>query len=145
MLGNTDLVGGHREAAFGNVKQSLGGAAVAAWVVQDSLRHAVGTDIGRHEEIGIGGKRHRARHAAAVEDQGIGRQPRRARGRHIVQVGIQKGLYAEVRRTQGAAEKQVLLVIIPQQRPGDLQKIRAARFAADGLAEGDQLEIDVAL
>ncbi len=43
-LGHADLVVGNRQAAFGDVKNALGRAAVAARVVQHALFHAIGTE-----------------------------------------------------------------------------------------------------
>ena len=56
LLGYRDFVGGNRQAAFDNVKNALGGAAVALGIVQDALRHAIGLHVGRGETVAPGGK-----------------------------------------------------------------------------------------
>ncbi len=47
LLRNRDFVGRHRQAAFGDVKQTLRGALVALRIVQHALRDAIGLQTRR--------------------------------------------------------------------------------------------------
>jgi hypothetical protein len=61
-----------------------------------------------------------------------------------VQVQIEKRLNARVGGAEVAAEAQVFLVVIAEQRAGQFEEIRIGIGAAGGLPERGQLEIDVA-
>ena len=69
-FGNRFFVVGNGEAAFRDVEDALGGAAVAFWIVQDALLNAVGIDDVRTEMVAAGGEGQGTGNAVAVEDQG---------------------------------------------------------------------------
>ena len=79
LLRHRGLVGGNGKPAFGDVKQSLRGAPVAARIVQHALRQAVGIQVRRREGIRRHRQRHDARHAFAVQHEGV----RRAAARRL--------------------------------------------------------------
>ena len=62
-----DLVGGNRQAPFGDVKTPLRGAPVVFGIVQHPLLHAVRADDVRMELIAARGQGKHPRHAGAVE------------------------------------------------------------------------------
>ena len=72
LLGNGDFIGGNRQAAFGDVKHALGGAAVGLGIVQHALRDAIGAHVGRGETVGAGRKGHEARQARPIQHEGCG-------------------------------------------------------------------------
>ena len=62
----------------------------------------------------------------------------------IAQVAIEERLNARVRRAKPVAEQLVFLMVVAQQRPGDLQEFRIGRAAAGGLPERRELQVDIA-
>jgi|GEM_PF-6770708 len=61
---------GDGQPAFGDVKEALSGAPVAARVVQDALADAVRADDCRLEMVAVGRQRKRPRQSVAIEDEG---------------------------------------------------------------------------
>ncbi len=142
--GDSDLVGGHGEAAFGDMKNAMRGAAVAAGIVQDSLRHAVGIEVGRRKAVAAARQAHDARQPGAVEHEGMRRQAWRAFGTDVGQVRVEEVMDPGVGRAIEPFEHAVAYLVVFQQRPCQFEE-RLARFGfRRGFAEGDELEVDVA-
>jgi hypothetical protein len=143
-LGDGQFVGRYRQAAFHDMEDALGGAAVALRVVQDALHDAIGVKIGGSELVGMGRKGHDTREAGAVEHKGIRRQTGRAAGSHVFQIGIQKLLDARVGRAQPVAEQLVLLIVVAEQRAGDFEEVGVGRAMAARLPKRYQFQVNVA-
>jgi hypothetical protein len=63
---------------------------------------------------------------------------------NVLQITVEECLNSLIRRAQKAAEHQVFLVKIAKQRACNVQKIRIASSSGDRLAEGSQLQMNVA-
>ena len=140
-LGNGNLVGGNREAAFDNVEDALRGAAVAAGIVEDALRHAIGLQIGRRERVFARRQRHHARQAGAIEHERVAGQARRALRRDIAEIGVKEGLNAGISRAQSIAQHLILLIEVAQQRAGDFERTRVGGAMAGGLPQGASFKL----
>ena len=143
LLGNRLLVGGNREAAFGNMEDAARGAAVTRWIVQNALRNPVGAHVRGRKAIGVRRQRHRASQTGAIENKGTRGQVRRAARTAIRQVGIEKRLNAGVGGTQMLSEQPFLFIMIAQERPGNLQETSVSGILCGRLAEGSELEMKV--
>src|SRR5579871_2780314 len=111
-------------------------------IVQNPLRHAIGTEIGRREGIAIDRQREDPRHALAIEHQGATWQSRQASGADVREIRVEEGLYPRIGWAELAAEQMIPLLVIAEQRTGDFQHVGARRAAAGGLSESRQFEID---
>ncbi len=145
LFGNGDLVGWNGQSAFDDMEDALRGAAVALGIVQHALRNAIGVQIGRRKAGRVGRKRHLAREARPIEDEGAGGQARGSVGTDFAQVRVEESLNARIGGAEAVAQQLVLLIVIPQQRPGDFEEVRVGREAAGRLAQGGEFQVDVAI
>ncbi len=139
-FGDGNLVGGNGQAAFDDVEDAFGGAAVAFGVVKDALGNAIGLEVGRSEVVFAGGEGHGSSEAGAVEDKGLGGEP----GGGGFEIGVEEGLDAVVDGAESVAEELVLTMEAAEERAGDFEEVGVGGGLTDGLAEGGELQVDVA-
>ena len=93
-LGDGEFVVGNRQAAFGDVENALGGAAVLGGIVEDAVAQAVALEKGGFDDVAVGGEGELAGEARLIEDKGARGQARGGAG--VAQVSIEEVLDAFV-------------------------------------------------
>ncbi len=97
----------------------------------------------RDEAVRTRRERHLARHPRAVEHERVGGQLGRSRRANVLQVLVEEVLNARVGRAEAVAQQLVFLVVIAQQRAGDLKESGIGRGAARRLPKGYEFQVDV--
>ncbi len=137
---HAELVIGNRQAAFGDVENSLRRAPVAARIVQHALLDAVGTDDVRMKFIAVQRQREDAGEAGPVEDE---RARRQFGHRHVLQIIVEKSLDALVSRAKIMAEQPVLFARLAGHRGNDLGELLVALDRHGRAADQGEFDVDV--
>ena len=139
-FGHTDFVVGHRQSAFGDVKNSGGGAAVAPRIVQYALFDAIGVDDFGGKLVAIHRQRKRARHARAVQRESV---ERKFRHRHVLQIIVNETLDAPVGGAKVIGKETLLFAMLGDEHGNDALKFRAHARRHRREAEQRELDVDV--
>ena len=142
-FGDGLFVGGNRETALDDMENALGGAAVTDGIVEDSLGNAVGAEARRGETGAFIRKGENPAKPGAIENE---RRTGEARDRiaEFAKIGVEEGLDAGVRRTEIVLQEPDLVLVVPEKRPGDVDKVVVAFHAVDRLPHDRQFQRQVA-
>ena len=137
---HAQLVVGNRQAAFADMENSGGGAAVTFRIVQNALFDAVGIDDVRRKIIAIKRQREHARESRAIQRERVRGQFGRG---HILQIIVEKRLDARVGGAKMRAEQPVFFARLRGHRGGDLDEFAVALERHGRTADQGEFDIDV--
>ena len=140
-LGNFLFVVRNRQPAFHDVKHSLGGAAIAPWIVQHPLLYSVRVNVLGCVRVLVGRERQGARQTVMLQLKGVGGNLWDF-ATAIGQGAIEKILYPRIDRAMVLRQQAILLLQIGQKVLAGLEKGKLTLLANDRLAAKPQLGID---
>ena len=105
------------------MEDALGGAAVAARIVQHALLDPIGVEDLGGKFVAVHRQRQHPGHAGPVERKGVQRQ---LRHRHVLKIIEEKSLDALVRRAKMVGQQAFLLPVLRHQAGNDVAKFRGA-------------------
>ena len=130
-----DLVAGNGQPDIGDMERALGGAAVAARIVQDTVAQAVGVEPGVLEVVAAGREGEFAGDAGGTEAEGLAGQKQVGRQPLLAAEVVEELLDAGVGRAAVVAEQAGLLAVVGQQAVGKavLEAIAGRRTACSSM------------